>query len=74
MVFHSTPPDKDVCYTCNGKELPDRWEVFVQVGQFKPQELLPNDQAGVRSPNASVRFPRADENPDNEIFALYEEV
>jgi hypothetical protein len=70
---HSMPPDSDVCYTCNGKELPEKWEAFVQMGQFKPQASA-NDRSDARSEGPSVCFPRAEENPDNEVFAPYEEV
>jgi hypothetical protein len=72
---HSVPPDSEgVCYTCNGKELLDKWEARVQMGQFKPRAAATNNQTSARNEGASVRFPRADENPDNEIFAPYEEV
>jgi hypothetical protein len=72
---HSIPPDgEDACYTCHGKELADKWEAFVRVGQFKPQTSPPNDRPSVRKGSALIRFPRADENPDNEVFGLYEDV
>jgi hypothetical protein len=72
---HAIPPDReDICHTCNGKELPDKWEAVVQVGQFKSQASAPNGQSSAESEGAPVRFPRADEDPDNEVFTPYEAV
>jgi hypothetical protein len=70
--LHSIPGgNESVCYTCSGQESPGCWRVFVQAGWYKPSVSDPD-----RHPNPerrSITFPEALKEPDNEMFAPYED-
>ena len=73
--LHALPGEGEhACYPCTGNELPGSWKIFVQIAQYKPMRPIPDDHPDPERRGKVFRFPEALKEPDNEIFASYEDV
>lgn len=72
--LHVFAQGEELCYLCTGHELPDKWKIYVQIGRYKPMPPLRDDHPDAKLRGKVFRFPEAIKEPENEIFAPFEDL
>ena len=63
---------EELCYLCTGNEFPDQWKMYVQIGRWAPLPPIRDDHPDPERRGKVFKMPEALKEPDNEVFALFE--
>ena len=73
--YHAIPDAAEAaCFLCQGHELADTWQIFVQLAAYKSSVRTADDHPDPERRGKVIQFPEVIEHPDNEVFASIEDL